>query len=94
MTWHLCWLVGIHPGLGDDGACSRGFARAGTKAAVLGGDRVLWGDDVALGIGCNGVVGIVSGCRCRGGPSLTHLVSSLLVLMLAVTWHWERGSSS
>ena len=37
------------------------FAPAGTKLEGLGSDCVLWGDDVAPGIGCNGVFGIISG---------------------------------
>ena len=53
-------LVGFHLCLGDDVAQSMVFVLAGTKLEGLGGDRVLWGDDVVPGIGCNGVFGIIS----------------------------------
>ena len=61
-------LVGFHLCLGDDMGQSMVFAPAGTKLEGLGSDRVLWGDDVAPGIGCNGVFGIVSrGVNVVGG---------------------------
>ena len=54
-------LVGFHLCLGDDVAQSMVFAPAGMKLEGLGGDHVLWGNDVVPGIGCNRVFGIVSG---------------------------------